>query len=281
MSLATLKAKVQKLIDKARYGNIYKLMFTYEDIALVIPDDITVIESGNYAPLSTISTSGKNVEQIITDFFNGCESLNVADFPKLKSIGNDVFYNCIILETINMPLLQSVGSQSFYQCSTLKEINAPNLVSIGASGFSSCGLITINLPNLTTMENSAFSNCADLTEINTPNLVSIGASVIFTANKVTKMTVGALNETSNVSFKQVTRGTNGALTELYVGQGTSADLYLQYSEKYPQSILHGIIENLADLTGKTAGVFYVGDKNLEKIDSEHKAMLESKNWIYK
>lgn len=238
MSLATLKAKVQKLIDKARYGNIYKLMFTYEDIALVIPDDITVIESGNYAPLSTISTSGKNVEQIITDFFNGCESLNVADFPKLKSIGNDVFYNCIILETINMPLLQSVGSQSFYQCSTLKEINAPNLV-------------------------------------------SIGASVIFTANKVTKMTVGALNETSNVSFKQVTRGTNGALTELYVGQGTSADLYLQYSEKYPQSILHGIIENLADLTGKTAGVFYVGDKNLEKIDSEHKAMLESKNWIYK
>lgn len=259
MSLATLKAKVQKLIDKARYGNIYKLMFTYEDIALVIPDDITVIESSNYAPLSTISTSGKNVEQITTDFFNGCESLNVADFPKLKSIVNDVFY----------------------QCSTLKEINAPNLVSIGASGFSSCGLITINLPNLTTMENSAFSNCADLTEINTPNLVSIGESVIFSANKVTKMTVGALNETSNVSFRQVARGANGALTELYVGQGTSADLYLQYSEKYPQSILHGIIENLADLTGKTAGVFYVGDKNLEKIDSEHKAMLESKNWTYK
>ena len=237
MSLATLKAKVQKLIDKARYGNIYKLMFTYEDIALVIPDDITVIESYNYAPLSTISTSGKNVEQIITDFFNGCESLEVADFPKLKSVGNNVFYDCSILETINMPLLQSVGVNSFYQ-SALKEINAPNLV-------------------------------------------SIGANVILTANKVTKMTVGALNETSNESFRQVIRGTNGALTELYVGQGTSADLYLQYSEKYPQSILHGIIENLADLTGKTAGGFYVGDKNLEKIDSEHKAMLESKNWIYK
>lgn len=258
MSLATLKAKVQKLIDKARYGNIYKLMFTYENIDLVIPDDITVIESGNYAPLSTISTSGKNVEQIITDFFNECESLNVADFPKLKSIGNNVFYKCSILETINMPLLQSVG----------------------ASGFSSCGLITINLPNLTTMENSAFSNCKDLTEINTPNLVSIGASVIFAAYKVTKMTVGALNETSNVSFRQVTRGTGGALTELYVGQGTSADLYLQYSEKYPQPILHGIIENLADLTGKTAGIFNVGDKNLEKIDDEHIAILNQKNWEY-
>lgn len=280
MSLATLKAKVQKLIDKARYGNIYKLMFTYEDIDLVIPDDITVIESNNYAPLSTISTSGKNVEQIITDFFNACNGLEVIDFPKLKSIGDNVFYQSYSLETINLPLLQSVGTQSFYQ-SALKEINAPNLVSIGASGFFNCEMTTVSLPNLKIMGNSAFGDCANLTEINTPNLVSIGASVIFTANKVTKMTVGALNETSNVSFRQVARGTNGALTELYVGQGTSADLYLQYSEKYPQSILHGIIENLADLTGKTAGVFYVGDKNLEKIDSEHKAMLESKNWIYK
>lgn len=280
MSLATLKAKVQKLIDKARYGNIYKKMFTYEDIDLVIPDDITVIESINYAPLSTISTSGKNVEQIITDFFNACYGLEVIDFPKLKSIGDNVFYQSYSLETINLPLLQSVGTQSFYQ-SALKEINAPNLVSIGASGFFNCEMTTVSLPNLKTMGNSAFGNCANLTEINTPNLVSIGASVIFTANKVTKMTVGALNETSSVSFRQVARGTNGALTELYVGQGTSADLYLQYSEKYPQSILHGIIENLADLTGKTTGIFNVGDNNLAKIDDEHKAMLESKNWIYK
>lgn len=280
MSLATLKAKVQKLIDKARYGNIYKKMFTYEDIDLVIPDDITVIESNNYAPLSTISTSGKNVEQIITDFFNACNVLEVIDFPKLKSIGDNVFYQSYSLETINLPLLQSVGTQSFYQ-SALKEINAPNLVSIGASGFFNCKMTTVSLPNLKTMGNSAFGDCANLTEINTPNLVSIGASVILTAFKVTKMTVGALTETSNESFRQVARGTNGALTELYVGQGTSADLYLQYSEKYPQSILHEIIENLADRTGKTAGIFSVGDKNLEKIDSEHKAMLESKNWIYK
>ena len=259
MSLATLKAKVQKLIDKARYGNIYKLMFTYEDIALVIPDDITVIESGNSAPLSTISTSGKNVEQIIADFFGWCANLEVADFPKLKSIGEEAFYDCPMLKTINMPLLQSVGEK----------------------GFSMCGLITINLPNLTTMGNSSFSNCADLTEINTPNLVSIGADVIYIARKVTKMTVGALNETSITSFRQVAKGTGGALTELYVGQGTSADLYLQYSEKYPQSILHGIIENLADKTGETAGIFNVGDNNLAKIDDEHIAILNQRNWIYK
>lgn len=259
MSLATLKAKVQKLIDKARYGNIYKQIFAYENIDLVIPDDITVIEAGNTAPLSAISTSGKNVEQIKADFFNWCAYLKVADFPKLKSIGNEAFSNCSRLKTINMPLLQSVG----------------------ASGFSSCNLITINLPYLTTMGNNAFYDCKNLTEINTPNLVSIGTAAIFSSYKVTKMTVGALRRTTNTSFKQVSKGTNGTLTELYVGQGTSADLYLQYSEKYPQSILHGIIENLADLTGKTAGVFYVGDKNLEKIDDEHIAILNQRNWVYK
>lgn len=258
MSLATLKAKVQKLIDKARYGNIYKKMFTYENIDLVIPDDITVIEAGNTAPLSAISTSGKNVEQIKADFFTWCTNLEVADFPKLKSIGTEAFYQCKILKTINMPLLQSVGNDSFFNCA----------------------MTTVSLLNLKTIEYSAFSNCANLTEINTPNLISIGSNVIFGANKVTKMTVGALTETSRTSFRQVSKGTSGTLTELYVGQGTSADLYLQYSEKYPQSILHGIIENLADKTGKTAGVFYVGDKNLEKIDSEHKAILNQRNWNY-
>lgn len=258
MSLATLKAKVQKLIDKARYGNIYEQIFKNEDIDLIIPDDITVIEAGNAAPLSAISTSGKNVEQIKADFFTWCTNLEVADFPKLKSIGTEAFCQCKILKTINMPLLQSVGNDSFFNCA----------------------MTTVSLLNLKTIEHSAFSNCANLTEINTPNLISIGSNVIFGANKVTKMTVGALTETSNNSFRQVAKGT-GALTELYVGQGTSADLYLQYSEKYPQSILHGIIENLADRTGKTTGIFSVGDKNLEKIDDEHKAILNQRNWVYK
>ena len=259
MSLATLKTKVQKLINKAMFSNIYEQMFTNDDIDLIVPDNITVIDTANYAPNTMVSASGKNVEQIASEFF----------------------IQSTLLETINFPKLKSVGNNAFNQCDALTEINAPKLVSVGNNAFNQCGLITINFPNLTTMEDSAFSSCADLTEINTPNLVSIGANVILTAKKVTKMTVGALNETSNVSFRQVAKGTNGALTELYVGQGTSADLYLQYSEKYPQSILHEIIENLADRTGKTAGIFNVGDKNLEKIDSEHKAMLESKNWTYK
>ena len=94
------------------------------------------------------------------------------------------------------------------------------------------------------------------------------------------MTIGVLTSADPYSFKQTNRYYNGSLTVLEVGNGTSADLYLQYSTNYTQATLHAIIENLADLTGKTAKTFVVGETNLAKIDDEHIAMLNQKNWNY-
>lgn len=71
-----------------------------------------------------------------------------------------------------------------------------------------------------------------------------------------------------------------ALKNLEIGAGWATHLYLQYSENLTQESLHGIIENLADLTGATAKVFSVGATNIAKIDEEHIAMLEAKNWTY-
>ena len=41
-----------------------------------------------------------------------------------------------------------------------------------------------------------------------------------------------------------------------------------------------MIENLADLTGKTAKMFQIGTTNIAKIDEAHLQMLEDKNWNY-
>ena len=41
-----------------------------------------------------------------------------------------------------------------------------------------------------------------------------------------------------------------------------------------------MIENLADLTGGDAKNFKVGATNLAKIDADHIAMLQVKNWNY-
>ena len=69
-------------------------------------------------------------------------------------------------------------------------------------------------------------------------------------------------------------------TNLTIGEGWAVSIYLNYSNNLSVESLHGMIENLADLTGKTAKTFKVGATNLAKIDEEHIAMLQAKNWNY-
>ena len=172
-------------------------------------------------------------------------------------------------------------TESFFQNTNVETVNFPKLTTIGNSGFQDCSALTeVNLPMLTTIGNSGFQGCSALTEINAPALTTIGKDAILNTSKLTNMIVGVLTSADPLSFRQVIRFYNGSLTVLEVGNGTSADLYLQYSTNYTQATLHAIIENLADLTGKTAKTFFVGDTNLAKIDDEHKTILNNKNWIY-
>lgn len=204
--------------ETLQQADIYKKIFANEPLDLVVPDGVTVLcaeQNLLYAPITTVSASGKDVEEISGGFFI---STNVAtvDFPKLKII-ND----------------------------------------------------------------SAFQNCTNLTEINAPLVTTIGADVIYDSPNITNIVVGVLTSTDKFSFRQGLSSGSSNLTVLEVGNGTSADLYLQYSNKYTQATLHKIIENLADLSEReTAGNFIVGEVNIEKIDAEHIAMLENKNWIY-
>ena len=171
--------------------------------------------------------------------------------------------------------------ESFFQSTNVETVNFPKLKTINPSAFSGCSALTeINAPALTTIGNSGFQDCSALTEINAPALTTIGKDAILNTSKLTNMIVGVLTGTNQFSFRQTFRPYNGSLTVLEVGNGTSADLYLQYSTNYTQATLHAIIENLADLTGKTAKTFFVGDTNLAKIDDEHKTILNNKNWIY-
>ena len=225
--------------EALQQADIYKKIFANEPLDLIIPDGVTILcENQNilYAPITTASARGADVQEITENFF---QSTNV--------------------ETVNFPKLKTINPSGFMDCSALTEINAPALTTIGDSGF---------------------MDCSALTEINAPALTTIGRDAILNTSNLTNMIVGVLTSTDKYSFKQTDRYYNGSLTVLEVGNGTSADLYLQYSTNYTQATLHAIIENLADLTGKTAKTFFVGDTNLAKIDDEHKTILNNKNWIY-
>ena len=77
---------------------------------------------------------------------------------------------------------------------------------------------------------------------------------------------------------EVTGCTN--LKNIRIPKEWKNSIVANYSKVITVESLHGMIENLADLTGQTAQIFQVGATNLAKIDAEHLAMLQNKNWNY-
>ena len=102
--------------------------------------------------------------------------------------------------------------------------------------------------------NSTFQGCASLETVS-----------ITTAKK---------NLSTN-TFQGCTR-----LKNLTIGEGWAVNIYLHYSNNLTVESLHGMIENLADLSGQTAKTFQIGATNLAKVDAEHINMLKAKNWNY-
>lgn len=71
-----------------------------------------------------------------------------------------------------------------------------------------------------------------------------------------------------------------SLRDITVDSGFSGSLYLHHSTRFSARTLHAIIENYADCTGKGV-VFQVGETNLAKIDEAHKTMLTEKGIEYR
>lgn len=125
---------------------------------------------------------------------------------------------------------------------------------------------------------SMFSNCSAL--ITTPELnISKGTSFSSMFGGCTKLeTVSLTTAKSNLTTSTFQNCT--ALKNITIGEGWNVNIYLHYSNELTVESLHGMIENLADLTGKTAKTFQIGATNLAKIDEAHLTMLQNKNWNY-
>lgn len=148
-----------------------------------------------------------------------------------------------------------------------------------------CGLFifakSIYAKNVTSIHDNTFFGGSETIELlDLPNVDTIGERVFYGNKAMKTVILGSLIDTQPKSF-QIGVLTKSAIVEnLTIGKNTTADVCVHYLTKLTQESLHGIIENLADRTGQTAGVFQAGGRNLEKIDSEHLAMLENKNWLY-
>lgn len=137
------------------------------------------------------------------------------------------------------------------------------------------------LPKMNTVNCISFSTmlsyCRTILEISldTSNGTSFGSMCQYCSGLKKVSLTTAKNDFSTSSFQGCT-----ALTDITIGEGWAVSIYLHYSENLTVESLHGMIENLADLTGKTAKTFQIGATNLAKIDEEHLTMLQNKNWNY-
>jgi hypothetical protein len=195
--------------------------------------------------------------------FRSCKKLTSVpglDISKASNV-EEMFYDCQTITTIPPFDFSNVTnfSSSFAMCSsltTIPKLDVSNATNLYKTFYNCKALTTIPLLDISKCKNftSTFEGCVSLKNL--------------------ELTI-PLTQLRTDTFKNCT-----ALENLTIGEGWAVNIYLHYSNNLTVESLHGMIENLADLTGQTAKTFQIGATNLAKIDDEHINMLKAKNWNY-
>lgn len=273
-------------------NNVTTLKTNIENITGGTYNDLTSAVQGLKNKYTLNDTSFVVDTKKLTNFFGFCYGGKFLDnLDKLDtSNGTNFSYmfgsGGIKVKTIP-PLDTSSGtnfSHMFDACYQLESI--PQLDTSKGTSFSymfwNCSGLT-SIPQLNTSQcgnfQCMFGNCSNLTII--PHLdISNGTNLTnMFMNCSALQSVSLSKPAAGASVSTMFNGCT-ALTNLTIGQGWSSDLFLTSSTNLTQESLHSIIENLADLTGLTYKTFRIGSVNLAKIDEEHIAMLNAKNWKY-
>lgn len=139
MSLATLKVKVQKLIEQAMYKKYWQKLWNYEPIDFTIPDSITAPNEAWYFGVLPLMSklSGKNVTNLIasdlSDYATG--ELMYVDLPKLSALDDRLFLKASKLEEVNTPSATTMGSYVFLSCKKLSKLKVGKLTSTKRTSF--------------------------------------------------------------------------------------------------------------------------------------------------
>ena len=222
---------------------------------------VEITENGT---TEVVADEGKTLSKVTVNTnvaFEGDIGKPYIDTSKITSFS----YFCNNNNAINdfLPQLDTSNGMSFgnmfYDCSNLTTI--PQLDTSNGTSF-----------------NAMFQGCSNLTtipQLDTSNGTSFG-NMFYRCSKLE--TVSLTTAKSNLATSTFQNCT--ALKNLTIGEGWAVNIYLHYSNNLTVESLHGVIENLADLTGQTAKTFQIGATNLAKVDEAHINMLKAKNWNY-
>lgn len=207
------------------------------------------------------------------------------DSSKISSFENFFRFNSTMIEELEKfdTSNATTFASMFRDCTSLKTISQLDASKVTAFQymFSGCSALE-SIPQFDTSSgktfNDMFSSCRALKEIplldvrNATTINNICYNCIALASIAFTITTGITGSTMFYNCR--------ALKNVTIGEGWAVNIYLHYSNNLTVESLHGMIENLADLTGQTAKKFQIGATNLAKLDDEHRAMLAAKNWAY-
>lgn len=208
-----------------------------------------------------IDTSG------ITNFYYFCYSNRLIDYLEQIDTSNGIKFTGMFYqskELISIPTFDTSNgiyfNDMFYDCERLA--NIPPLNTSKGTGF---GRMFYNCSALQTVAHLDTSKGTDF------------ANMFFQCYNLKSVSITLASANLATSTFQYC----GSLQNVTIGESWAVNIYLHYSNELTVESLHGMIENLADLTGKTAKTFQIGPTNLAKIDEAHINMLKAKNWDYK
>lgn len=219
--------------------------------------------------------------------FHGCK--NLTEIPLLDTSNGITFYEMFLgcTSLTEIPLFDTSNATStygmFYNCSNLTTIPQLDLSKTDTcyAMFYNCTSLT-SVPELNTSNSSnfqgMFQGAGKLTTIpllDTSNGTNF-KTTFYNCNQLKSLRITTVNSDMSTSTFNGCK----SLTDMTIGEGFAHSIYLNYSNNLTQESLHGMIENLADLTGNESKYFTIGSTNLAKIDEEHIAMLNTKNWTY-
>ncbi|MBQ6707586.1 MAG: leucine-rich repeat domain-containing protein [Clostridia bacterium] len=243
--------------------------------------DVNLLELVDYT--AEVEKQRENLADILTE--KGIEAdksefLNTL-IPKvadIKSGGDTEYINNLVERNVNITKLPNgittIGDYAFYYCNvlTINEIS-DTVTSIKTYGFCNClGLTDISGVNVTAIGNAAFSGCKNLKTVYLPKVQYAPWYSFYNCNSLETLTLGTLTTTHNQAFQSCNK-----LKNITIGEGTNSTLDLHWSTELTKESIYGMIENVADMTGKTAPKMIVHD-NCVAIDEEHLSMINSKNW---
>ena len=168
---------------------------------IVLPDSCVYINPSAFANCKAlVSISGKGIDAVSPYAFEN-SSVEIVDFPNLKTIGNYAFSGCSNLKTITLSKVETIGSYAFTGTTSLGVVTGDKLTEIGTEAFAQSGISLFSAPILTKISNNVFNDCVNLVSASMPMLTVLSLGTFKNCTALNQVELPLLTEIKANAFR--------------------------------------------------------------------------------